>query len=142
MPGTKHIVLEIEVPSIYVEDVEKLYEELGGERIFDDKSEFILNTIGEPGPCIISTEVSGEKDSDVITVWGRIRGAHLIDATGETEEHLEEIAGYKLGGDPDDAVRVAVERQRTAGVDLDDLIDAVSYELGRLRREKDRQPLS
>lgn len=104
----RHIVLSIEIPAMgdaTCDWIDKLRKELDGEIIGDSDSDFILNCLGEPRICKVTTEVSGEKDSDVIEVWGSIRSASIEPASKGygpgplTEDQLEANAGYKLNPD-------------------------------------------
>lgn len=106
----RNIVLTVEVPAMdkaTVQYVEGLRDELGlspGE----SESSFILNCLGEPGICKLTTEVSGEKEGDIITVWGSIRSASIQPASRGygsghlTEEELEENASCALNPDWED----------------------------------------
>lgn len=96
----KHIVFEVEVPSIYTDDIDALREVCGSD--FESESEFLLNTLGEPGVCRLRIRVSGEKDSSVEEVWGYIRGVRLDEPSRgyETDEpHLTEAQCAENGDD-------------------------------------------
>lgn len=104
----KHLALLIELPDTYVADVidgGNLREYIDG---FDTESEFLLNCIGEPGVVRVRMEIAGEKDSEVIEVWGHVREARLVDpglGYGDgphlTGEQLADVGGYKLMRDED-----------------------------------------
>lgn len=87
----KHLLLSIELPSVYTGDIDlqsDLREEFGA-----TDSEFILNWIGEPGVVRVRMEISGEKDSDVVEVWGSVREAALVEPSRgyvSAETHLTE----------------------------------------------------
>jgi hypothetical protein len=97
----KHLLLSIELPSVYTADIDlesDLRKDFGA-----SDSEFILNCIGEPGVARVRMEISGEKDSDVVEVWGSVREAALVEpsrgyvsaAPHITEDQLAEH-GWKL----------------------------------------------
>jgi hypothetical protein len=104
-----HVFLTIELPAFYTADMLE-----GGflapyRSEWDSESEFILNCLGEPGIVKLRTEISGEKEGDVIEVWGSIRSASLGPATRGygpgphlTEEQLEAAASYALNPDYED----------------------------------------
>lgn len=87
----KHLLLSIELPSVYTADIDlesDLRKEFGA-----SDSEFILNWIGEPGVVRVRMEISGEKDSDVVEVWGSVREAALVEPSRgyvSAEAHLTE----------------------------------------------------
>lgn len=73
----KHLVFEIEMPDVYTADIEGLREYRGE---FESESDFIRNCIGAEGGVVrVRLEISGEKDSDVVEIWGHIRDARLVD---------------------------------------------------------------
>lgn len=74
--GEKHLALVIELPCMYTADIDSL-REVEGE--FPTESEFLLNVMGEPTVVRLRTEISGEKDSDIIEVWGMVREAKLVE---------------------------------------------------------------
>ena len=89
----KVIVLEVEVPAIYTADIDGLRE---FREHFDSESDFLLNTIRTDGVCRLRCEIEGEKDSDVVEVWGSIRSAKLADPSpGVTDEELA-ANGFRL----------------------------------------------
>jgi hypothetical protein len=94
--GERHVVLEVALPSIYTADLEGLREYQGE---FGSESEWLLNCIGEPGVCRLRVEISGEKDSDIEEVWGRVRGAHLAEPRTSEDECADH--GWKLLRDID-----------------------------------------
>ena len=108
-----HVFLTIELPSFYTDDMVE-----GGElwpylSEFDSESDFILDAMGQPSIVKLRTEVSGEKEGDVIEVWGAVHSASLGPASRGygpgphlTMEQLEASASYDLnpdyeGDDPD-----------------------------------------
>lgn len=94
----KHIALLIEVPDIYTADIDSL-REFKAEG--DSESEFLLNCIGEPGIVRVRTEISGEKDSTVVEVWGHVREACLVEPGRGYEAKEPHLTGEQLaqGGD-------------------------------------------
>lgn len=86
--GGKHLALVIELPCMYTADIDGLREFKGD---FESESDFILNCVGEPGVVRVRMEIGGEKESDVIEVWGYVREAQLVEPSRgyETKEpHL------------------------------------------------------
>jgi hypothetical protein len=83
--SAKHIAFLVEVPGIHTDDIDGLREV---EWEFDSESDFLSNCVGEPGVVRLRAEVSGEKDSEVVEVWGHVREVSLVDPS----------RGY--GGDP------------------------------------------
>lgn len=95
MARTKRVVLEIEVPVIYAEDLTDCAE--FAKEHGTTESDEILNSLGELGVCRLRCEVAGEKDSDVIEVWGLITGAKVIDDPGvNDDEYLAELGSHRL----------------------------------------------
>jgi hypothetical protein len=100
----KHLALVIELPCMYTDDIDGLREFK-----FDaTESDFLLNTVGEPSVVRLRMEISGEKDSEVVEVWGYVREAQLVepsrgygDGPKLTDEQLSEQGGYKLMRDED-----------------------------------------
>jgi hypothetical protein len=104
----KHLALLIELPATYVADIIE-----GGtlneyRDDFDTDSAFILNCVGEPGVVRVRMEISGEKDGEVVEVWGHVREASIVDAgrgygNGPhlTDEQLADAGGYTLMRDED-----------------------------------------
>jgi hypothetical protein len=129
----KHIVFRIEVPAIYTDDIETLKADLGLEGMTD--SEFILNTIGEPGVVLLTARVSGEKDSDVMTVYGSILEAELCDPT-TTDEKLR--GSDDLEAEPDQVLRRAIEGMQIAGTPDEEILDELRYRAKRLRWHMER----
>lgn len=104
--SVKHLALLIELPDTYVDDIEGLCADYRDE--FDSESEFILNCIGEPSIVRVRMGISGEKDGEVVEVWGHVREAQLVErgrgygpAPHLTGEQLAEYGGYKLTRDED-----------------------------------------
>jgi hypothetical protein len=97
----RHLALVIEMPCMYTADIDELRQYAGE---FDSESDHILNCIGDPGIVRVRMEISGEKDSDVVEVWGYVREAQLIEPgrgyeTKEphvTDAQLAEHGGFKL----------------------------------------------
>lgn len=99
-----HLALVIELPCMYTADIDALRE-------FQDgmgESDFLLNCCGEPGVVRLRMEISGEKDSEVVEVWGRVREARLVepskgygDGPKLTDEQLADQGGFKLTRDED-----------------------------------------
>ena len=99
--SAKHLVLTIELPSVYTDDIEGLLAEYKGD--FDSESECILNIVGEPSIVRVRLEIAGEKDSTVEEVWGSVREATLVepsrgygDGPHLTEDQLAEHGGHRL----------------------------------------------
>ena len=91
--SAKHLALQVELPAVYTADIEGLREFQGDAT----ESEFLLNCVGEPSVVRVRMEVSGEKDSSVVEVWGHIRDAKLVEpsrgygpGTALTDEQLAE----------------------------------------------------
>lgn len=102
----RHIVFEVEVPVLYTGDLED-FREFQDETQMNE-SEWLLNCLGEPGVCRLRTEVSGEKASEVIEIWGSIRSAKLVEPSpgyGDkphlTDAQLQQHGGFKLTRDED-----------------------------------------
>jgi hypothetical protein len=104
----QHLVLAIEIPAVFTADIVeggRLREYVGD---FDSESDFILNSIGEPGIVRVRMEISGDKDSEVVEVWGSVREARLVepsrgygDGPELTDEQLAEYGGHKFLRDED-----------------------------------------
>lgn len=115
--GEQVVVYEVEVPAIYTADLEDLREYKDH---FDSESDWLLNCLGEPGICRLRVEISGEKDSEVVEVWGQIRGARLAEpgrGYGDgsrrlTDDQLAESGGFKLMRDEDSCEWCAYEDWR------------------------------
>lgn len=98
--GARRIVLEIELPSMYVDDLDDLREYRDH---FDSDSEWLMNCIGEPGPaCRLRVPIHGEKDGSTVEVWGHVIGAKLQEqsAPNVDEKWLAE-QGWELLRDED-----------------------------------------
>lgn len=101
MSADKHVALLIEVPVIYTDDLDDLREYRDE---FETESDWLLDCIRVGGPVRLRVENEGEKDSEVIEVWGGIREASLVDPsrgyeTGEphlTDDQLREHGEHKL----------------------------------------------
>ena len=79
----KHVALLIEVPVIFTEDLDDLREYRGE---FESESDWLLNCIRiDGGPVRLRVEISGEKDSEVVEVWGCVREAQLWSRVVATE---------------------------------------------------------
>jgi hypothetical protein len=96
----EHLVLEVELPAMYVSDIENLRE---FKQEGESESDFLLNSIGEPSVVSLTTEISGEKEGSVVTIWGQVRGASLRpagrgygDGPHLTDEQLEQAASVRL----------------------------------------------
>lgn len=133
----KHCFLTIEIPSLYVDDIEDLREYAAPEAT---DSEHILNCIGEPSGCKLTFEVSGEKGSDVVTVWGCVDSAEVRAASVRygmgghlTEEQISEQYSDRFDGAPEEALDEAVDRLREAGVSDADIADDLRYQLARVQ---------
>lgn len=94
------VALLVEIPVIYTDDLDDLREYRGD---FESESDWLLNCIRVGGPVRVRAEVEGEKDSEVIEVWGHIREAQLVEPSrgygpGEalTNEQLQEHGQHKL----------------------------------------------
>lgn len=74
--SAKHIAFLVEVPAIYTADIDELRVVEGD---FDSESDFLSNCMGEPGVVRLRTEISGEKDSEIVEVWGHIREVLLVE---------------------------------------------------------------
>lgn len=99
----KHLALVIELPDTYTADIDGLRE-------YQDEmpeSDFLLNCVGEPSIVRVRMEIAGEKDSDVVEVWGHVREAKLVEPSRGygpgpvlTGEQLAQN-GWKLTRDED-----------------------------------------
>lgn len=97
----KHIALLVEVPAIYTADLDGLREYRGE---FESESDWLRNCIrAETSVVRLRLEISGEKDSDVVEVWGAIREAQLVEPSvgyepggAVTDEQLREHGEHKL----------------------------------------------
>lgn len=98
---SRHIALLIEVPVIFTEDLDDLREYRGE---FESESDWLQNCIRVSGPVRLRVEIEGEKDSEVVEVWGHVREAHLVEPSrgygGDepylTDEQLEQHGQHKL----------------------------------------------
>lgn len=72
----KHIALLVELPSLFTDDLDD-YREYKSE--FETESDWLENCIAVSGPVRLRVQVSGEKESDVVEVWGDIREVQLVD---------------------------------------------------------------
>lgn len=96
----QHLALLIELPDYYTADIDELREfKFDG----DSESDFLLNICGEPGVVRLRMEISGEKDSEIVEVWGHVREAQLVepsrgfgDAPKLTGDQCAKHGGYKL----------------------------------------------
>ena len=96
----KHIALVIEVPVIYTADLDALREYRDD---FESESDWLLNCIRMGGPVRLRCEVEGEKDSEIVEVWGSVREAKLVEPSRGygngphlTDEQLREHGEHKL----------------------------------------------
>jgi hypothetical protein len=102
--SSPHLALQIELPCMFTDDIAEggsLREMFASEH--DSESDFILNCIGEPGVVRVRMEISGEKDGEVVEVWGFVRSASLVEPSRGfnagshlTDEQLAEQGGHKL----------------------------------------------
>ena len=98
---SRHVALLVEVPVIFTEDLDDLREYRGE---FESESEWLQNCIRIGGPVRLRVEIAGEKDSEVVEVWGHIREAQLVEPSrgygGDepylTDEQLEQHGQHKL----------------------------------------------
>lgn len=127
----KNVVFAIEVPAMYTEDIDIARDRRESYEGMSD-SEILLGYFGEPSLVKITTEISGEKDSDVIEVLGVIRSASLEKAT-EDDDDLQEIA-WKLQPQQDEAIEQAVRRLRREKVPLPEIIELLEGEIEELKR--------
>lgn len=131
----KHLVLSIELPSFYTEDINIEAERrdyFQGSGISD--SEILLGHVGDPGLVKLTMEVSGEKYSEVIETLGMVRTASLMTPTpGLTDEDLDEQA-WKLRPDQDEVIEMAVRRLRREDVPLSEIIELLEGEIADVRR--------
>lgn len=106
MSAERHLALLIELPCTYTADIDGPLREYK----FDDfsESDYILNCIGGPSIVRVRMEISGEKDSEVVEVWGAVREASLVEPSrgyGDrphlTDAQLSEHGGHKLTRDVD-----------------------------------------
>lgn len=74
----RKLVLEVELPTLYVDDIPEAIEEFGGPDA--DVSEEILRDIGEVWSGLLVVRVIGEKDSVLQTVPLLVRSARIEDA--------------------------------------------------------------
>ena len=137
-PKPKHLMLAIELPSFYTEDID-----IDRERreFFDDDasdSDIILGLCGEPVVVHLTMEVSGEKDSEVIDVLGLVCEASLREASGVTTEYLEEHA-WKLRVDQDEAIESAVRRLRREDVPPTEILELLEGEVEEMQRRIAKQ---
>jgi hypothetical protein len=136
----KHVVFAVEVPVIYTEDID--IDEARREYFPDSgmsDSEILLNHIGEPGLVKLTTEVSGDKDSEVIEVLGVIRSASLEDPSpGLDDDDLQEQA-WKLQPEQDELIEAAVRRLRREKVPLAEIIELLEGEVEEIRRRISRE---
>lgn len=93
------VVLEIELPALYTDDLDDLREYRGEH---ESESDWLMNCIGEPGPsCRVRVEISGEKEGSVQEVWGLVRGARLVEPSPGVDEEFLQRNGFKLLNDGD-----------------------------------------
>jgi hypothetical protein len=88
----QHLALVIELPCMYTADI-------AGLREFQDgmsESDFLLNCCGDPGVVRLRMEVSGEKDSEIVEVWGRIREAQLVETSKGYVTHEPHLTDEQL----------------------------------------------
>lgn len=83
--NAKHVAYLIEVPAIYTDDLDEMREYRDE---FESESDWLLNCVRTGGPVRLRVEIDGEKDSEVVEVWGYIREAQLV----------EPGRGYEPGG--------------------------------------------
>lgn len=101
MSLTRRLVLEIELPEINVDDLPEIIRDHGSPET--SVSDEILNCIGDISDGLLIVEVSGEKDSEIVTVPALVRAARIEEEPptprrqwGDSLEHLA------LKIDPDD----------------------------------------
>lgn len=135
----KHLFLLIEIPSMYVADIDELREFAAPEAT---ESEHILNCIGEPSGVKLTTEISGDKDSTVVSVWGMVHSAELREASrgyGDgphlTEDQIGEQWLDRLEGHTEDALSDAVDRLLAADINRDDIVEDLEWQLARVKRK-------
>jgi hypothetical protein len=130
----KHLVLAIEVPAFYTEDIDVEQERREYFDASTSDSEIVLGHMGQPNIVRLTMEVSGEKDSEIIDVLDDVREASLQPPTpGVTDDDLQEHA-WKLQVDQDEAIESAVRRLRREDVPLSEIIDLLEGEVEDLRR--------
>ena len=137
----RHVVFAVEVPVLYTEDIDieaERREYFQGSGMSD--SEILLGRLGEPDLVKLTTEVSGEKDSEVIEVLGVIRCASLEKPTpGLDNDGLQERA-WKLQPDQDEAIAHAVRRLRREKVPLSLIVEMLEDEAADIRRRMAKEP--
>ena len=97
----RHVALLVEIPAIYTDDLESLREYQGE---YESESDWLLGCIRLTNPVRLRAEVDGEKDSEVVEVWGSIREARLVEPgrgydLGEphlTDDQLRKHGEHKL----------------------------------------------
>jgi hypothetical protein len=116
MSATKHYGFLVEVPALHTADLDEL-RKVDAE--WETESEFLLNCCGEPSIVRMRMEISGEKDSEVVEVWGYVRQAQLVEPSRGYESaqpHLtdEQLAehGFRLVPDPDESPEPAAIKLR------------------------------
>jgi hypothetical protein len=135
---SKHLVLAIELPSFYTADLDlaELRQFAGPDQ---SDSEILHGCIGEPGVVRLITEISGEKDSEVIEALGRVRTVSLEEPTpGVTPDGLAEQA-CKLHPDQDEVIELAVRRLSREDVPPDEIIELLEGEIADVRRRQARE---
>lgn len=102
---SKHLALTIEVPCMYTDDIMSggVLDEYRAE--FESESEFILNSIGEPGVVRLRMEISGEKDGEVVEVWGLVREAALIEPSRGYDLKEPHLTDEQLAENGDNLMR-------------------------------------
>jgi len=97
----RRLVLEVELPELNVDDLPEIIRDYGDSAT--SVSDEILNCIGDISNGLLIVEVSGERDSEIVTVPALIRSARIEDEPPTPRrqwgENLEHLAG-KI--DPDD----------------------------------------
>lgn len=72
---SRRLVLEIELPEMNVDDLPEIIRDYGNSET--SVSDEILNCIGDVGNGFLIVEVSGDKDSEIVTVPAIIRSARI-----------------------------------------------------------------
>lgn len=75
LDSKRRLILEVELPTMYIDDLPEIIRDHGSSE--SDMSDEILNCIGEIGHGLLIVEVSGEKDSEIVTVPALVQAAKI-----------------------------------------------------------------
>jgi hypothetical protein len=135
---TKALILEIELPQMYVEDIPGAIAEMGPPSESGPPGEAILSCIGEPTFGSLTTPITGEKCGDIVTTPFLVLDARIEDRPPREPEWLDDaVADLAYEGLPSD-LEIYMDEDGIARMPHDEFrkLIAARDELERIRAER------